>query len=115
MNFLLVFYALLIGHALCDYPLQGDATAKGKNRHSPPYGIPQGQKPVAVWFHYLTAHALIHSGAVWIITLSPWCALGEFVAHWLIDFLKCENVTNPHTDQLLHIACKVLWAATVTL
>lgn len=102
-------FALLIGHALADYPLQGEAIAKGKNRHNPPHGIPAGQKPVAVWFHYLTAHALIHSGFVWLITGSVWLGLAEFVAHWLIDFAKCENWTNPHQDQLLHIACKIIY------
>jgi hypothetical protein len=110
MNHWEIFYALLIGHALCDYPWQGDAVAKGKNRHSPPYGIPPGQKPKKVWFHYLTAHALIHSGAVWAITGNVYLGLAEFILHWLIDFAKCENWTDPHQDQLLHIACKALWA-----
>jgi hypothetical protein len=110
-SFLVVFYALLIGHALCDYPWQGDAVAKGKNRHNPPYGIPPGQKPVAVWFHYLTAHALIHSGSVWVITGNVWLGLGELFFHWFIDFAKCENMTNPHEDQILHIACKFAWTA----
>ena len=104
-----LLFKLLIGHALADYPLQGDATAKGKNRHNPPYGIPPGQKPVAVWWHYLTAHALIHAGAVWIVTDSMWFALAEFVLHWGIDFAKCENWTNPHQDQALHFACKVAY------
>ena len=104
-----LLFKLLIGHALADYPLQGDATAKGKNRHNPPHGIPPGQKLVAVWWHYMTAHALIHAGAVWIVTGSMWFALAEFVLHWCIDFAKCENWTNPHADQALHVACKVAY------
>lgn len=107
---MLLFFKLLIGHALADYPLQGDAMAKGKNRHNPPYGIPPGQKPVAVWTHYLTAHALIHGGFVWAITGSPALGLVECVLHWIIDFAKCENWTNPHQDQFLHIACKAVYA-----
>lgn len=109
MNPLSLFCALLIGHALADYPLQGDAIAKGKNRHSPPYGIPPGQKPCAVWFHYLTAHALIHAGFVWAITGNGGFGLAEFVLHWVIDFLKCENLSNPHEDQVAHIVCKMVY------
>jgi hypothetical protein len=107
---LALLFAMLIGHAFADYPWQGELVAKGKNRHSPPYGIPPGQKPVAVWTHYLTAHALIHAGMVWFITGSVWLGAIEFVLHWLIDFAKCENWTNPHQDQALHIACKVVYA-----
>ena len=32
MSPLAMFAALVAGHALCDYPLQGDFLAKGKNR-----------------------------------------------------------------------------------
>lgn len=111
MNQIAIFFALMIGHALADYPLQGEAIAKGKNRHNPPFGIPAGQKPCTVWTHYLTAHALIHAGFVWLITGSVWMGLVEFVAHWVIDFSKCENWTNPHEDQGLHIICKLIYAA----
>ena len=106
---MILLLKLLIGHALADYPLQGDAIAKGKNRHSPPYGIPPGQKPCAVWWHYLTAHALIHAGAVWIITGNVGFAVAELALHWAIDFAKCENWTNPHQDQALHVACKMAY------
>jgi Protein of unknown function (DUF3307) len=109
MNFSLLF-ALLIGHALADYPLQGEAIAKGKNRHNPPFGIPPGQKPVAVWWHYLTAHALIHAGFVWAITGIVWLGVAEFVLHWIIDFAKCENWTNPNGDQALHVICKIIYS-----
>jgi hypothetical protein len=110
MDFWTLLFKLMIGHALADYPLQNDAMAKGKNRHNPPYGLPPGQKPCQVWFHYLIAHALIHAGVVWIITGSVGFALAELVLHWMIDFAKCENWTNPHQDQLLHIGCKVVYA-----
>jgi Protein of unknown function (DUF3307) len=112
-NPLWLFFALMIGHALCDYPWQGDAIAKGKNRHSVPHGIPPGQKPCSVWIHYLTAHALIHAGSVWVITGNPWLGLIEFLAHWAIDFCKCENWTNPHQDQMLHIFCKVIYVGII--
>lgn len=31
---LILFFAMAIGHALGDYPLQGEYLAKGKNRHT---------------------------------------------------------------------------------
>jgi hypothetical protein len=105
-----IFFKLMIGHALADYPLQGEAIARGKNRHNPPFGLPPGQKPVAVWWHYLTAHALIHAGFVWAATGNVWCALAELVLHWVIDFGKCENWTDPHQDQALHALCKVVYS-----
>lgn len=107
MTGLNLLFALLIGHALADYPLQGDAIAKGKNRHNPPYGIPTGQKPCAVWWHYLTDHSLIHSDFVWLLTGYVAFAIAELVLHWWIDFAKCENRTNPHEDQALHVCCKI--------
>lgn len=100
---------LLIVHALADFPLQGDVMAKGKNWNRKPDNIPLGQKPMAVWFHYLTAHALIHAGAVWLITGNMWFGVAELALHWILDFMKCENWTNPHQDQLLHIGCKIAY------
>lgn len=103
-------FKLIIVHALCDFPLQGPAIAEGKNRNRPPFGVPSGQKPCAVWIHYLTAHGLIHAGGVWLVTGNVWFALAELVLHWAIDFAKCENWTNPHQDQALHITCKIAYA-----
>lgn len=48
----LILFWLLVAHALCDYPLQGDFLARGKNRHAWP-SVLDG---VAVWPHALTAH-----------------------------------------------------------
>jgi hypothetical protein len=36
-------------------------------------------------------------------------ALAETVVHWLIDLGKCEKWYGIHTDQALHVACKLLW------
>ena len=115
-----IFFKLMIGHALADFALQSDAMAKGKNRNRKPDPglIPPGQKYMPCWYHWLTAHALIHAGMVWIATGLVWLALLELVYHWLIDFAKCENWTNPNQDQALHILCKVgyvvmIWMAVV--
>jgi hypothetical protein len=106
-----LFFALLIGHALCDYPLQSDFMAKGKNRHWIPTNIPPGQERQTVWPWILSAHAGVHAGAVWLITASWELAALEFIAHWTIDNLKCDGWYGIHTDQALHIACKATWVA----
>jgi hypothetical protein len=95
---------LLVAHFVADYPLQGDTTAREKNRHS----TTELQKHVP-WFYWLTAHALMHGGAVALIT--GWLTLGaaETLAHWLIDFGKCERWYSIHADQALHLGCKVVW------
>jgi hypothetical protein len=100
---LVIFFALMIAHALCDHPLQGDFLALNKSRHFKP----EGGSGTMIWPYCLTVHALIHAGGVWVVTGRPLLALIEFVLHWIIDALKAEGVTNIHVDQLLHVLCKV--------
>lgn len=107
--FVMLFW-LLVGHAVADYPLQSDWMAKAKNRHNPLAYIPAGQTPQCIWPWVLSAHAATHAGAVALATGSVHLGVAEFVAHFIIDVLKCENVTGIHTDQLLHVACKIAWA-----
>lgn len=99
---LTTLFALLIGHALADYPLQGDFLARAKNRSMPIPGVP--------WFQALGAHALIHGGMVWAITGCAWLGLAEAAAHAFIDDSKCTGKIGFNADQALHVACKVLWA-----
>lgn len=94
---------LIVLHAICDYPLQGDFLAKAKNRAAPISGVP--------WWQALGAHAAIHAGAVMLITGVIWLALLEFLAHCLIDDAKCRGRLSFNQDQGLHLACKVAWAA----
>lgn len=96
-----LFAALIISHAIADYPLQGDFLAKAKNRAAPIPGVP--------WQQALAAHASIHAGAVWLITGSIWLGMAELIAHAIIDDAKCRGRLSFNTDQALHIACKVLW------
>ena len=105
MTILMVCFLLLVGHAICDYPLQGDAVAINKNRNAKT----ELQKHVP-WYYWLASHALMHGGAVALITGSVTLGIAETVAHFLIDFGKCEKLFNIHIDQLLHIICKLLWA-----
>jgi hypothetical protein len=105
-----MIFAMLVGHAVCDYPLQGDFLARGKNHRAPLPGVP--------WQIILTAHALIHAGAVGLITGSMWLAVAELAWHFIIDFSKSEGWFGDGaraftTDQALHVVCKIAWAAIV--
>jgi hypothetical protein len=104
----MLFY-LLCGHMLMDYALQGDAMAREKSYKSE---TPL-QKSVP-WYHWLTAHAVLHGLAVAVVTESVLLGVVETVVHWFIDLAKCAGITNLLIDQMLHIACKVLWWAIVT-
>lgn len=101
---------LLVGHFVADFPLQTDHIAKFKNRRnrSEP---PQGQRYQPVWTWVMSAHAATHAGAVALATGNVAFGCAEFILHWGIDAAKCENLTDPAVDQILHIACKVVYAA----
>lgn len=96
-----LLWAFIIGHAVADYPLQGDFLAKAKNHLKPIPGI----NPMIA----LKMHAFIHAGVVWIITGSFFLSLFESVAHTLIDYLKCDERISFTTDQILHVSCKVAY------
>lgn len=114
-GFFVLLFALAIGHALADYPLQGAFLADAKNRHAKPLPLAANvPSPPGLWIHALTAHSLIHGGAVWLITGSVTLALVEVGLHWLIDYSKCERWLGYTTDQLLHLSCKALYAAAIT-
>lgn len=97
----LMLGALLVGHAICDYPLQGEFLATAKNRAKPVLGVP--------WWQALGAHALIHAGAVALVTGLWPLGLAEFVAHAITDDAKCKGRLTFNQDQALHAAFKVLW------
>lgn len=105
-----VLFALFIGHAIADFPLQGEFLAKAKNRNADLSGL-FGKIPVPpyLWAHALTAHSLVHAGAVWLVTGSVALALLEFVIHWFIDLGKCENRFSFTADQILHVVCKIIF------
>lgn len=107
-----LLFGLLASHAVCDFALQSDAMAKGKNRHNRTTP-PPGAKYQPSWTHWLTAHAMIHGAGVYIVTGMWWLGLAEGVCHWLIDFNKCDNRIGMNTDQALHVACKVVWLCVV--
>jgi hypothetical protein len=99
---IIMLFWLLVGHAVADYPLQGDFLAKAKNAWLPIAGVP--------WWIAMAAHCLIHAGAVALITHNYWFAGAEFVIHFGIDVMKCAGWTSFKVDQLLHVVCKIAWA-----
>lgn len=101
MEYIELFALLLVGHALADYPLQGEFLSKAKNHRSPIEGIP--------WWQALFAHSVIHGGFVGIITGSLFLGIAETILHSIIDRTKCEGIIGFNTDQALHIFCKILW------
>ncbi len=112
MSLISIFFQLLVGHALADFVLQQDAMGFGKNRHKNKNHVKGVEFPT--WHYWLSAHALIHGGAVYLVTGSLLLGIIETLLHALIDFSKCEGWINVHQDQGLHILCKLAyWLAIV--
>lgn len=114
MSAVALAFGMIASHAMCDFALQSDAMAKGKNRNNRTTP-PPGAKYQPSWFHWLSAHATIHgSGVAAILALSGrpdlwWLGVCEAICHALIDFNKCDNRIGMNTDQALHYACKAAW------
>ena len=92
-------FVLLFAHALGDFALQTDYIAMHKSRKVAPDH----------WAWVLSAHSFIHGGAVFFATGSIVLGLLETITHGSIDFAKSEGKLSFNQDQLLHVACKVLW------
>ena len=111
MSLMPIFFQLLIGHALADFVLQPDAMGYGKNRNSDAQKTKGELFPH--WYYWMTAHALVHGGVVYIVSGSAVLGLIETGLHWAIDFGKCEGWYNIHIDQGLHIACKLVYCGLI--
>jgi len=101
---MLTLFYLLMGHFIADFPLQGEAMAVEKSRHST-----TALQKFVPWYYWMTAHCAVHAAAVTLITGNMWIGLSEFFLHFAIDVAKCEGKTNIHQDQMLHILCKITW------
>ena len=96
-----LFY-LLASHFVCDYSLQSEFIAIGKNpKKSPYYGVP--------WFWIMAGHSFTHGLGVALATNNIWLGIAETVAHFIIDTAKCMGVTSTNADQVLHVVCKLVW------
>lgn len=101
MTLIEIFWWMVCGHFVADITFQPDFVAKFKARSASIPAIP--------WYYVLTSHAATHAVAVALVTGSVLIGSLELVAHWIIDAAKCEGLTGIHTDQTLHMACKVAW------
>lgn len=100
---------MLIGHAVADYPLQGDWLSKAKN---PTLVLVPGE---VIWPMALLCHSAIHAGAVKLATGSWLLAAAEFLAHTAIDYGKCRGFVTYNQDQAAHFACKLCWAGVLVV
>lgn len=99
----LMLIALLGAHAVLDYAGQGDFMSKAKNRAA--------AFPEVPWWNVMAAHALIHGAAVALITGIWWLCIAEAVIHFAVDDAKCTRRISYNVDQLIHVACKLVWLA----
>ncbi len=102
-----LFFALLVVHALADFPLQGSYLARQKVRAS--------ADGTVEWVVALIAHSLIHAGAVWLITGSRVLAVTEFILHALIDSGAGKKRLSMWADQSLHVVCKLIYVVVIAL
>ena len=87
MPFVETLFLLVCGHAAGDFVLQPDAMGYGKNRNDKIHDKEHSLFPH--WYYWMTAHALVHGGIVYLVTNS-----------WIdID-----------PDQAIHIGCKIGYA-----
>lgn len=105
---LILFYQLLVCHALTDFGIQTNSIGLYKNRHHPVPDYLQSVLPP--WWIWMTAHTLIQSGMVYFVTGSLTLGLVEFVVHWITDNAKCDDKIGPITDQVIHVACMLIYA-----
>ena len=102
-----LFFQFLVGHALGDYVFQRDIMATSKSRHAEIYKT--AGKGFPGWYYWMGSHALVHGGAVFIISGSWILGVVETILHFIIDFSKCEHWISLHVDQVLHILCKAVY------
>jgi hypothetical protein len=107
---------LVAFHALCDFALQPDAMARGKDRRRA-MGPPGARRHEPSWLQWLSAHCMIHAGgvaaAMALVGRSElwWLGLAEAACHGVIDTLKSDRRIDMTLDQVLHLGCKAAWLA----
>lgn len=99
---MIILLYLLGGHTVCDFAMQNDFVAKGKNINT--------AFPGMAWWQIMLAHCFIHMVMVLLVTGSVWMALTELVIHYITDCCKCEGWINFNQDQAIHYGCKAVWA-----
>lgn len=95
-----LFALLAMGHFVADFGLQSDRMAVEKC---------PGKDHTLPWPWWLLAHSGIHAFVVTWLTGVVWLGLAEWGIHALIDYGKCRHRYGLGVDQVLHMACKVIW------
>ena len=95
---------LVLAHFVCDFSLQSDRMALEK--------VP-GRDVTLDWRWWLLSHAATHGLLVALITGTPWLGFAELVFHAIIDWSKSRFRFSLACDQVLHVACKFVWASQV--
>lgn len=108
---------LLFGHCIADTVFQPMSMSAGKrkDREIDMSCVPPGQKPINLWYMWMTHHAVVHGGVVAIITGRYEFGVLETILHWIIDFYKCKNKYGPNVDQILHLTCKLIYVIIILL
>lgn len=103
-----LLWMLLLAHLLFDYQLQGAEMSRAKNRWFEP-------KQSTPWLVALSAHGLMHGGAVLALTGSVALAIVEMISHMAIDYAKCAGKISFIQDQTLHISLKITYTLIAVL
>ena len=102
-----LFAAFVVAHALADFPLQGSYLALKKVRSQ--------ADSYSEYIIALSAHSVIHAGAVWLVSGSLLLGMIELVLHRTIDAAKGNGKFGIVTDQMLHLVCKLGYVAVLVI
>jgi Protein of unknown function (DUF3307) len=100
-------FLFVVGHAVCDFVLQGEVMGSAKSRRKSLQSVHGDGFPP--WYYWLGAHALTHGGAVFLVSGLWGLGAIETLLHAAIDHLKCEGRLSFNQDQGLHFLCKVVY------
>jgi hypothetical protein len=100
-----MMFLVIAAHFVCDYTLQTEAVAIGKNRsiNKTRFGVD--------WWYWMMGHSFTHGVALYLITGSVAAAVCDTFTHFMIDDSKCAGIFGIHVDQALHIVWRVLVVA----
>lgn len=104
-----LLFWLGVAHAVTDVLLQDPKLVSIGDYKQKAYCDAQGWH--GHWPYWLLAHGLFNGAGVAIVTGNVLLGIFETMAHSLIDWGKCEQLYDVHIDQLLHLMCKLGWAA----
>lgn len=106
-SFLGTVFVLWAVHFLCDFALQSNYMAHGKN-----FKLIESD---ATWLPIMFAHCMIHALGVWVVTGSYWMAYFMLITHFCIDVMKCAGFfgfgwRGYYQDQFWHFVVVLLIA-----